>query len=183
MCCISNQSTQPLFKYYVSKLGGGAGVKACADYADAGGGFSNHWKLAEAILEHSLTSVLQVFVQCCTRVSPVFHQCLTIVLSLFHKCFTSVLPVFYQCFTTSSSVFHQCFTNVSPVFYQWFTSLSTVFYQCLTSISPVFDQCFISVSPVCYYKYFTKLDASLPILLQPSIIAAWFLTVCSALSF
>ena len=102
-----------------------------------GGGFSNHWKLAEAILEHSLTSVLQVFVQCCTRVSPVFHQCLTIVLSLFHKCFTSVLPVFYQCFTTSSSVFHQCFTNVSPVFYQWFTSLSTVFYQCLTSISPL----------------------------------------------
>ena len=35
MCRISLQATHFLFKYYVSKLGGG---KACADYADVGGG-------------------------------------------------------------------------------------------------------------------------------------------------
>ena len=31
-------SSKLMFKYYVSKLGGGWGVKACADTADAGGG-------------------------------------------------------------------------------------------------------------------------------------------------
>ena len=36
MCCISRQATNLLFKYYISKLGGG--VKVCVDNADARGG-------------------------------------------------------------------------------------------------------------------------------------------------
>ena len=34
MCRKSYQATHLLFKYYVSKLGVGLGVKACADNAD-----------------------------------------------------------------------------------------------------------------------------------------------------
>ena len=51
----SDQATYLLVRYYVSKLRGGEGVKACANNADAGGvGVKNLGKLADVILEHSL---------------------------------------------------------------------------------------------------------------------------------
>ena len=41
MCHKSLQPTHILVKYYVSKLGGGWGVKACSDNAEAGGGLKS----------------------------------------------------------------------------------------------------------------------------------------------
>ena len=51
MFCISHQATHLLFKYYISKLGGG--VMTFADLADTGG-VQDLRKPADVILERSL---------------------------------------------------------------------------------------------------------------------------------
>ena len=54
MCHKSHQATHLLFKYYVSKLGGGR-PKACDDNTDMRErGVQNLGKLTDVILEHSL---------------------------------------------------------------------------------------------------------------------------------
>ena len=52
MCCIIHEASHLLFKYYISKLGGG-GVKTCADLADTWRG-PRSGKPAGVILERNV---------------------------------------------------------------------------------------------------------------------------------
>ena len=53
-----SSSNSPSVQVLHQRIRGGWGVKACADFADAGGGgIPNQGKLADVILEHSLTRV------------------------------------------------------------------------------------------------------------------------------
>ena len=49
-----SSSNSPSVQVLRQQIRGGWGVKACADYADAGEGVPNQGKLADIILEHSL---------------------------------------------------------------------------------------------------------------------------------
>ena len=84
-----------------------------------------------------ITSVLQVYYKCTTRVHvlQVYYTCATNALQVYYKCTTSVLQVCYTCTTSVLHVYYKCTTSVLQVYYKCTTSALQVYYKCIISIS------------------------------------------------